>query len=151
MQRRFAREEKVKEYHLGELTYYLAPALKCLLTRKYEKGPISCLRISTTATRVFTRSRRSAKIKTCALWLALMKRRSSLCTRLAAWPNDMVSQSQCFTPPANCDQDSGFGANVKLCVLALQWEELRKADAYEHDYFFVSQLFENNWQPRTTI
>jgi hypothetical protein len=38
LQRRFAREEKVKEYHLGELTYYLAPALKCLLTQKYEKG-----------------------------------------------------------------------------------------------------------------
>jgi hypothetical protein len=151
LQRRFAREEKVKEYHLGELTYYLAHESKCLLTRKCEKEPISCLRISTTVIKVSTRFRRSAKIKTCALWPALMKRRSSLCTQLAAWPNDMVSQSQCFTPSADCDQNSGFGADVELCVSASQWEELRKAAAYEHDYFFVSQLFENNWQPRTTI
>ncbi|KAM5525211.1 hypothetical protein FOXYSP1_01254, partial [Fusarium oxysporum f. sp. phaseoli] len=34
---------------------------------------------------------------------------------------------------------------------ALQWEEIRNKAVYEHDYFFVSQLFETNWQPRTTI
>ncbi|KAM5355866.1 hypothetical protein ACJ41O_002512 [Fusarium nematophilum] len=32
-----------------------------------------------------------------------------------------------------------------------EWEGLRNAATYENDYFFVSQLFEANWQPRTTI
>lgn len=30
-----------------------------------------------------------------------------------------------------------------------QWEQLWASDAYEDDYYFVSQLFERNWQPRT--
>ncbi|KAM0359097.1 hypothetical protein ACHAP4_003999 [Fusarium culmorum] len=34
---------------------------------------------------------------------------------------------------------------------ATPWEKLREAAVYEHDYFFVSQLFETNWQPRATI
>lgn len=32
-----------------------------------------------------------------------------------------------------------------------EWEELRDGATYEDDYFFVSQLFEENWQPRTTL
>ncbi|KAL7937817.1 hypothetical protein V8C35DRAFT_320526 [Trichoderma chlorosporum] len=32
-----------------------------------------------------------------------------------------------------------------------EWAEIRAKKAYEEDYFFVSQLFEEKWQPRTTI
>ncbi|KAK3905192.1 hypothetical protein C8A05DRAFT_41853 [Staphylotrichum tortipilum] len=30
-----------------------------------------------------------------------------------------------------------------------EWEELWRREAYEQDYYYVSQLFEQNWQPRT--
>ncbi|KAK3328841.1 hypothetical protein B0H66DRAFT_571609 [Apodospora peruviana] len=30
-----------------------------------------------------------------------------------------------------------------------QWEDMWKRDDYENEYFYVSQLFEQNWQPRT--
>ena len=30
-----------------------------------------------------------------------------------------------------------------------QWQELWDGDKYENDYYFVSQLFEPNWQPRS--
>lgn len=30
-----------------------------------------------------------------------------------------------------------------------QWQDLWEVDDYENDYYFVSQLFEQNWQPRT--
>lgn len=28
-----------------------------------------------------------------------------------------------------------------------QWQDLRQTSAYESDFYFVSQLFEENWQP----
>ncbi|KAH6610519.1 hypothetical protein Trco_000539 [Trichoderma cornu-damae] len=31
------------------------------------------------------------------------------------------------------------------------WEQIRAKGAFEEDYFFVSQLFEEKWQPRSTI
>jgi hypothetical protein len=31
------------------------------------------------------------------------------------------------------------------------WENIRKESAYENDYFFVSQLFEENWQPPRSV
>ncbi|KAK7397609.1 hypothetical protein QQX98_013020 [Neonectria punicea] len=34
---------------------------------------------------------------------------------------------------------------------ARDWEELRNGATYDDDYFFVSQLFEENWQPRSTM
>ncbi|AEO53179.1 hypothetical protein MYCTH_2294181 [Thermothelomyces thermophilus ATCC 42464] len=30
-----------------------------------------------------------------------------------------------------------------------EWEKLWAHDEYEHEYYYVSQLFEHNWQPRT--
>lgn len=30
-----------------------------------------------------------------------------------------------------------------------EWEQLREQNSYEDDYFFVSQLFEEGWQPRS--
>jgi len=32
-----------------------------------------------------------------------------------------------------------------------EWERIRAGGSYEHDYFFVSQLFEEQWQPLHTI
>lgn len=32
-----------------------------------------------------------------------------------------------------------------------EWDDLRARGDYEDDYFFVSQLFEESWQPRSTI
>jgi len=29
------------------------------------------------------------------------------------------------------------------------WQQLWDGDDYENDYYFISQLFEPNWQPRT--
>ena len=31
------------------------------------------------------------------------------------------------------------------------WEKLKGEGRYEDDFFFVSQLFEENWKPRSTI
>jgi hypothetical protein len=30
-----------------------------------------------------------------------------------------------------------------------EWEEIRRRGAYEDGYYFVSQLFEEGWQPRS--
>ena len=30
-----------------------------------------------------------------------------------------------------------------------EWEKLWAREEYEHEYYYVSQLFEHNWQPRT--
>lgn len=30
-----------------------------------------------------------------------------------------------------------------------EWDQLREQGAWEDDYFFVSQLFEENWHPRS--
>lgn len=32
-----------------------------------------------------------------------------------------------------------------------EWEDIRANGGYEDDYFFCSQLFEENWQPLHTI
>lgn len=32
-----------------------------------------------------------------------------------------------------------------------QWERLWESDDYENEYYYVSQLFEQNWQPRTMV
>ncbi|KAL2264395.1 hypothetical protein VTK26DRAFT_4863 [Humicola hyalothermophila] len=32
-----------------------------------------------------------------------------------------------------------------------QWESLWAGEDYEHEYYYVSQLFEQNWQPRTMV
>lgn len=29
-----------------------------------------------------------------------------------------------------------------------EWEELWRTDNYEDEYYYVSQLFEKDWQPR---
>jgi hypothetical protein len=30
-----------------------------------------------------------------------------------------------------------------------EWEELWLQDDYEHEFYYVSQLFEHGWQPRS--
>jgi len=30
-----------------------------------------------------------------------------------------------------------------------QWEDIWHEEEYENEYYYVSQLFEQNWQPRT--
>ncbi|RDA89737.1 hypothetical protein CP533_1053 [Ophiocordyceps camponoti-saundersi (nom. inval.)] len=32
-----------------------------------------------------------------------------------------------------------------------RWQEIRKGGAFENDFFFISQLFEENWKPQSTI
>lgn len=32
-----------------------------------------------------------------------------------------------------------------------EWEGLWLRDEYEHEYYYVSQLFEQNWQSRTMV
>lgn len=90
-QRRFAREEKVKEYHLGRTPLF--SGIEALADLRCEKGPTFCLRISITATRAFTHSLKIAKTKIYELWQAWMRRRSSLCTTQATWLDDTVSSS----------------------------------------------------------
>jgi hypothetical protein len=31
------------------------------------------------------------------------------------------------------------------------WEELWQAAEYENEYYYVSQLYEQNWQPRMMV
>ncbi|KAM0564300.1 hypothetical protein ACHAPJ_000510 [Fusarium lateritium] len=102
MKRRFAREEKVKEYHLGA-NILLAHFHYC------NKG---------------------------------------------IYPFSEECKDQDLRTLAGLDEDKiefvhTTGTYAKR--YGPQWEGLRKAAAYENDYFFVSQLFETNWQPRTTI
>jgi hypothetical protein len=38
---------------------------------------------------------------------------------------------------------------VLFVVLAgKEWEDLWVGEAYENEYYYISQLFEHNWQPR---
>jgi hypothetical protein len=32
-----------------------------------------------------------------------------------------------------------------------EWEALREQKQYENDFFFISQLFEKNWEPRHMV
>ncbi len=32
-----------------------------------------------------------------------------------------------------------------------QWEQLWASDDYENDYYYIGQLFEPNWQPRSMV
>lgn len=34
-------------------------------------------------------------------------------------------------------------------TLEHEWEEVQQANQYEQPYFFVSQLFQRDWQPQT--
>jgi hypothetical protein len=34
-------------------------------------------------------------------------------------------------------------------VAEKEWQDLWANDAYEHEFYYVSQLFEPNWQSRT--
>ncbi|KAM0440132.1 hypothetical protein ACHAQK_005929 [Fusarium lateritium] len=102
MKRRFAREEKVKEYHLGA-NILLAHFHYC------NKG---------------------------------------------IYPFSEECKDQDLRTLAGLDEEKIKFVHATSSLAkryASQWEELRRAAAYENDYFFVSQLFENNWQPRTTI
>ncbi|CEI64192.1 hypothetical protein FVEN_g9033 [Fusarium venenatum] len=102
MKRRFAREEKVKEYHLGA-NILLAHFHYC------NKG---------------------------------------------IYPFSEDCKDQDLRTLAGLDEEKiKFVHNTSNLArrYALQWEKLRESAVYEHDYFFVSQLFETNWQPRTTI
>lgn len=38
--------------------------------------------------------------------------------------------------------------DANQCVAEGHWEELWESDDYENEYYYVSQLFEANWQPR---
>jgi len=35
-----------------------------------------------------------------------------------------------------------------LTIIANSWKLLQQKKAYEHDYYFVSQLYEQDWRPR---
>lgn len=38
--------------------------------------------------------------------------------------------------------------HVFLVFAEEEWESLWRSDDYENEYFYVSQLFAHNWQPR---
>ncbi|KAF7546368.1 hypothetical protein G7Z17_g8486 [Cylindrodendrum hubeiense] len=98
MKRRFAREDKVKEYHLGA-NILLAHFHYC------NKG---------------------------------------------IYPFSEGCKDQDLRTLAGLDEEKiqfvhATRANAKRSTQ--EWEELRDGAAYEDDYFFVSQLFEESWQP----
>ncbi|KAH7170959.1 hypothetical protein EDB81DRAFT_876970 [Dactylonectria macrodidyma] len=100
MKRRFAREDKVKEYHLGA-NILLAHFHYC------NKG---------------------------------------------IYPFSEGCKDQDLRTLAGLDEDKiQFVHATRACAKQNMqaWEELREGTAYEDDYFFISQLFEENWQPRT--
>jgi hypothetical protein len=35
-----------------------------------------------------------------------------------------------------------------LTIIANSWKSLQQKEAYAHDYYFVSQLYEEDWKPR---
>ncbi|KAI2602016.1 hypothetical protein GGR54DRAFT_654819 [Hypoxylon sp. NC1633] len=43
--------------------------------------------------------------------------------------------------------------NTRACAerSKKQWAMIRQSDAYENDFFYISQLFEENWTPQPTI
>ncbi|EKJ75419.1 hypothetical protein FPSE_04438 [Fusarium pseudograminearum CS3096] len=102
MKRRFAREEKVKEYHLGA-NILLAHFHYC------NKGIYP-----------FSEGCKDQDLRTLA----------GLDEEKIKFVRDTSTMARKYETP---------------------WGKLREAAVYEHDYFFVSQLFETNWQPRTMI
>jgi hypothetical protein len=54
-------------------------------------------------------------------------------------------------PHSPTDQIPGLALILGLLVTEKDWEDIRARKEYEEDYFFVSQLFEEKWQPRTTV
>ena len=78
-----------------------------------------------------------------------MRIRSGLFVRPGPTFSGTVSPRYHHTPPA--DQIPGLALIHELLLLEQEWEDIRAKRAYEEDYFFVSQLFEEKWQPRTTV
>jgi hypothetical protein len=39
----------------------------------------------------------------------------------------------------------------RLTIIANSWKLLREKQDYAHDYYFVSQLYEEEWKPRISI
>jgi hypothetical protein len=44
--------------------------------------------------------------------------------------------------------DEGGPTDANKASAGRQWEEMWENDDYENEYYYVSQLFELNWQPR---
>jgi len=36
----------------------------------------------------------------------------------------------------------------RLTIIANSWKSLQQEQAYAHDFYFVSQLYEEDWKPR---
>lgn len=62
----------------------------------------------------------------------------------------MRRHSKCKTAHSG-DRMPGAALMWRLHGAEKEWEDLRDRGDYEDDCFFVSQLFEENWQPRSTI
>jgi hypothetical protein len=72
-------------------------------------------------------------------------------------PGNTVSAS-CPPYPAQdtgqgvCPVNQIAGAALTLrCNAEREWDRLRDQGVWEDDYFFVSQLFEENWHPRSEV
>ncbi|KAK2002801.1 hypothetical protein LX36DRAFT_651739 [Colletotrichum falcatum] len=45
-------------------------------------------------------------------------------------------------------QTTGWGLGANALTIEHEWEEVQQANQYEQPYFFVSQLFQRDWQPQ---
>ncbi len=40
---------------------------------------------------------------------------------------------------------------LRLTLTEIAWKEVQQKHAYGHDYYFVSQLYEPDWTPRSSV
>lgn len=151
-QRRFAREDNVREYNLGEnwpCGKRLQPLVLHIRPLTEEQAQTHSSPTSTTATRASTRSRPSAKIRTCKAWQSLMARRSTLSSTQGSRPANSVSDE-----PRPAGQCLGWTSSVLCADVPLaepQWQKLWYDEDLVDEYYYVSQLFEPSWQPRIMV
>jgi hypothetical protein len=78
-----------------------------------------------------------------------VERHSKLPSNTTIWPNT-DTWSVCSTkftgkaPSQTRVTDQGV-------ILGKSWTKLRESNDYENDFYYISQLFEENWMPQATI
>jgi len=44
-----------------------------------------------------------------------------------------------------------YGRIMACSRAETEWEQLHRGEDFEDDYYFIGQLFEENWLPRYTV
>ncbi|KAF7553282.1 hypothetical protein G7046_g7146 [Stylonectria norvegica] len=123
MKRRYAREDKVKEYHLGA-NVLLAHFHYC------NKGVYP-----------FSAECKDQELRGLA----------ELDDEQIGFVHETREYAKQRSESSRTSPVFRSSANIWFYDTERSWADLRNQAAYEDDYFFTGQLFEENWQPRSTL